>query len=316
MADVLGGTYNTGLLTVANGSTAVLIAGALLTTQAVRGDWIFVPTANLVAFVDSVTDDQHIVLGSPWASSSQTAVEYLLIKMSWSRYDPALTQQKVRELLAFYEGLGLFYFVVGSAPDPGVGIDGQYALKINSGPWKTWYHTGGVWVPQGTPAGIQLQGPWNIATTYVSNDVVTWQGTLYSSKVAGNVGNQPDSHPTQWDVLLANGDRYDIYYFDTDRPASGELVNKCFPIGVTFPIGVAQSYASAEVAATGTAVYAFRKNGSQFATLTFSPGQTVGVFSCPVATSFAHGDVLTQYAPVFRDDTLSGIASNLIGFRS
>lgn len=109
--------------------------------------------------------------------------------------------------------------------------------------------------------------------------------------------------------------RYDIAIFDTDRPASGEEVLKNHPSGVFFETGLPQSYASAEVAPTSNAVYSITKNGVQFATVTFSAGNSVGTIACPSTTSFSLGDALRIIAPNPRDDTLSGVAVTLIGSR-
>lgn len=316
MADTLGGTYSTGSLSVTQGETTVHIEGALLTTQAVRGDWLYVPSANYMGFVESVTNDEDIELQSPWLPATQTDVDYLLIKMSWERYDPAITQEKIRELLTYYEGIGFFYFVEGDEPEVGIGKEGQWALKVNEGTWKLWFYTGGEWVYQGLPANIEIEGAYDSETTYTAGDVVSWQGKLWKSLINDNLGNQPDLSPAAWLVALRGGDRYDVQFFDTDRPASNELVNKLYPVGVTFPVGLSESHAEAEVAATADAVYSFKKNGTTFATLTFPAGETVGVWECTTATYFDTGDELTQWAPTVRDATLAEVGGNLIGYRN
>jgi hypothetical protein len=109
--------------------------------------------------------------------------------------------------------------------------------------------------------------------------------------------------------------RYDLASFDTDRPASGELLLKIFPPGVTFRAGLMESAAGAEVAATATSVFSITKNGTQFATLTFAVASAVGVFACASDTTFTVGDVLRIIAPSPRDATLSGVAATIIGFR-
>lgn len=312
----LGGTYDTGTLTATNGSKNVTVTGALLTTQAIKGDWLWVPSAKCMAFIDSVTDDENLVLSDNWTADTQTDVSYLLIKMSWSRYDPAATQAKIREMLAYLEGIGIFYFVTGDAPDPRLGKEGQWGLKVNAGAWKLWYYTNGEWVLQGDPVGVSVSESWNNEDTFELGAIVGWQGKLWRSLIANNVGNQPDLSPTSWAVWLSGGDRYDIAFFDTDRPASNELIAKLAPVGVTFPVGLTESYATAEVGAEAEAIYIFKKNGTQFATLTFSTGNLVGVFNCPTETTFAHADVFEMWAPVTRDPTLSGVGGNLIGYRN
>jgi len=44
-----------------------------------------------------------------------------------------------------------------------------------------------------------------IGTTYAADDGVSFGGASYISLVAGNVGNQPDTSPTQWGLLAAQG---------------------------------------------------------------------------------------------------------------
>lgn len=315
MSGSFGGTYDTGTLSLTNGSGVAVFAGTLMSTQAEIGDFIYVESANIVILVSDVTDDTHLAIAPAWGGSNLTNVDYTLLKMSYLRYDPALTQAKLRDLLAFYEAAGFFYFVEGSAPDPALGIDGQWALKVNVGLWRIWYHTGGIWVEQASPVGIDLQGVWSSATTYTSTQTVSWLGRLWKSLVDGNLNHQPDTSPAQWVKILEGGDRYDVQFFDTDRPASGELVNKLYPKLVTFYAGLTDSYAKAEVASTGTVFYSFQKNDVEFGRLTFSPGNPVGVFTCASNTAFAAGDKFTMIAPAVRDATLSGVGGNIIGYR-
>lgn len=319
MADTFGNTYNTGTVSATNGSPTLTFSGTLMTVMAVRGDWIYIPSEHIVVFVDAVVDDTHLTLSADWDLADLVDADYMLLKMSWDRYDPAITQKKIREYLAFFEGAQVFYYVTGAEPDPALGVDGQWALKVNAGLWQLWYHVDGAWALQGSPAGIQPKGDWDNAVTYVSNDVVSWQGKLWRSLDPSNLGNQPDLSPTKWELLLSNGDRYDITFFDTDRPASGELVAKMMPVGVSFAAGLTDSGAQAEEGATLDAVYSFRKNGVEFATLTFAAGGNgapqLGVFACPTLTTFGEGDVFTMHAPAVRDATLSGVGGNLVGFR-
>ncbi len=52
--------------------------------------------------------------------------------------------------------------------------------------------------------GFTWLGDWSSATTYITNDVVTHNGSTYISKVSANTGNEPDLNPTYWDVLAAS----------------------------------------------------------------------------------------------------------------
>lgn len=314
-----GLAYNTGTITVAVDDTVVVGSGTAWSMMNIReGDWI--SDGNTVNMISEVTDDTHLSLVVPWAGQDVTAGAYFITKMSASRYDPAITQQQTNELLAFLRGVGIIYYVTGATPDPGIGGEGQYAIKINAGAWTFWYKTGGVWVLQGSPAGINWKkGGWSSVVTYSVNDSVQLLGKAWISLQANNLNHSPASenlsNPVWWDLLADGGDRYDLANFDTDRPASGELILKVFPYGVTFYAGLVNSQAGAEVAATASAVFSIKKNNTQFATLTFGAGQTTGVFACAADVTFGAGDVLKITAPSPRDATLSGVAATLIGYR-
>ena len=58
--------------------------------------------------------------------------------------------------------------------------------------------------PQGTP-GMVYQGNYSSVTNYALGDVVLWQGTSYTSLMAGNHGNTPSFSPQQWGVLSPQG---------------------------------------------------------------------------------------------------------------
>ena len=73
----LGGTYDTGTISVSADGT--IIAGVV---------W-----AN-----------GHIA--DPWTGGELTNAGYRIIKLSWLRYDPALTQAKLRAVMAALEVLG------------------------------------------------------------------------------------------------------------------------------------------------------------------------------------------------------------------
>lgn len=310
----LGGVYRTGTISLTNGSNAVTGVGTLWSTVAEQGDYILAD-GKLLIITANITDTT-LESEVPWMGDDSIDIPYVLVKMSWLRYEPAILQQKVRELITQLAAVGMFYFVAGDEPDPGIGSEGQWAIKVNDGNWKIWYKQGGAWILQGSPTNIDIKGPYDLTATYLIGDVVSWLGRLWKSLIPNNVGNQPDLNLDKWMVVLNGGDRYDLWFFDTDRPASGELINKGFPKGVTFPVGLTDSHASAEIASTNVAVYSFRKNTVEFATLTFNPGEVVGVWSCPTETTFDLGDELTHHAPATRDPTLSGVGGNLVGFRN
>ncbi|WP_458760559.1 discoidin domain-containing protein [Afipia sp. TerB] len=198
----LGGTYTTGTFTVVSGETTASFSGTLLESVAEQGDWILCD--GVVGYIDSVDSDTAVTFEQAWAGDSQTDAAYVLIKMSWLRYDPAITQAKVRDLIALLHAQGSFLFVTGSEPDPAMGEDGQYALKTNGGPWQLWYKTGGVWEAQGIPVGTTFRGEWNSATEYFANDQVGHNGSTWGA-IAGSTNVEPGTDDEVWSLSAHAG---------------------------------------------------------------------------------------------------------------
>lgn len=184
-----------------------------------------------------------------------------------------------------------------------------------------------IWrdVSVGTAGALDYQpnflprGSWSSIVTYALGDFVEWHGSNFVSNVAGNLNHQPVTSPvpasnTYW-TLSGRPSIAWISIYDTDRPQSAEQVAKWVaPVGgATFYAGLTDSRADADVAATASAVFSIRKNGVQFATITFAIGATTGTFACAADTAFAVGDVLTIFAPSPRDATLSGVAGTIVG---
>lgn len=91
------------------------------------------------------------------------------------------------------------------------------------------------------------------------------------------------------------------------------LFGHVFDVAVDFAANLSGSQATAGAGATGSPVLSIRKNGVQFATLTYSG--TTGTFSGS-ATSFAIGDLLEMVAPASVDPTLARISITLFGTRT
>lgn len=198
----LGGTYTTGTFTVVSGETTASFSGTLLESVAEQGDWILCD--GVVGYIDSVDSDTAVTFEQAWAGDSQTDAAYVLIKMSWLRYDPAITQAKVRDLITLLHAQGSFLFVSGATPDPAMGEDGQYALKTNGGPWQLWYKTGGVWEAQGIPVGTTFRGEWNSATEYFANDQVGHNGSTWGA-IAGSTNVEPGTDDETWSLSAQAG---------------------------------------------------------------------------------------------------------------
>lgn len=313
---VFGGTYSTGSAIFLNGSVTVHGLGVMWNTIE-QGDYIY--SQGVLGLIDSVDTNNYdtITLMKPWQGASFSAdPEYVILKMSWARYDPAITQQKVRQLIALLEGAGITYYVTDTEPDPDIGNDGDFALKTNSGAWKFWVKIDGAWVLQGTPVGATWQGPWAISHPYVLNDVVSYLGSTYIALQAG-INRPPTANlDTYWQLFVSAGSRYDFLIWDTGRPSTAELlINAILTVTVAFPAGLSESRAKSVVAATASAQFLLKKNGAQFGTVTFAPSSTVGVVTSPTDTTFVAGDVLSVIAPDPRDATLEGVSMTITGYR-
>jgi hypothetical protein len=143
----LGQIYNLGTVTVTNGSATVTSSGAIF-VDVLLGDTLQVGTTQ--AYVSSVNAGFNVItLMAPWAGATATNSVYMILKNSWSRYDPAITQAVLRDFLSKMADAGIIYAVDGTVPDPGIGNDGDYALKTNVPAWTLWLKVTGTWVVQG-----------------------------------------------------------------------------------------------------------------------------------------------------------------------
>lgn len=304
--------YKTGTISISANGKVVTGNGTLWSTQAEEGDYIF--ANGHVGFITSNIGDATLELEMPWTGGELVNQPYRLMKMSWLRYEPAITQQKVRELILMLEAQGSFLFVAGAAPDEGVGEDGQFAFKVNAAPWRVWYKQNGNWILQGSPAGFVWKGLWAADGNYLANDQVHWLGNSWVSKTT-NTNKPPDSNPSDWDLYVAGGTRYDLIWYDNGRPIDSEvLVEAPFALQVQFPANMQGSVGKASVAATANAVFSIQKNGVQFATMTFAAGSTSATFA-GTATSFVSGDELKVVAPSSQDATLSQVRATFTGYR-
>lgn len=101
---------------------------------------------------------------------------------------------------------------------------------------------------------------------------------------------------------------YDLAAFVIDKPANNATVfyfvaNRSF----TIPGTMLNSIAKAGTASTGTAVLSIRKNGTPFATVTFSAGNTTGTVAGNTNMNFVAGDVITITNQTTADATLANI---------
>lgn len=184
----LGATYNTGTVSVTNGSPNVTGTGTLFTAAVEQGDMLVVN--GVIGIVNTVTDDTHIVLFDNWTGSTNATAAYRIYQSSWLRYDPALTQKSVRSLLSGLTAESIIFNVTGSSPDPSLGEDGQWALKFDSTGFTIWLRTGGAWVLQGTLSGSIIR--FDIAQSLTGGQQAQAQSNLTS--VAGFTVTLPNNY--------------------------------------------------------------------------------------------------------------------------
>jgi hypothetical protein len=143
----LGQIYNLGTVTVTNGSATVTSAGAIF-VDVIIGDTLQVGATQ--AYISSVNAGfNQLTLMAPWAGATVTNSVYMILKNSWQRYDPAITQVVLRDFLSQMAEAGTIYTFSGSVPDPAIGKDGDYALNTTTPSWTLWLKVTGTWVAQG-----------------------------------------------------------------------------------------------------------------------------------------------------------------------
>ena len=314
-------TYATGTVSVPDGGTIVTGIGTIWSGANVKiGDTIYLNNLLPGIEIADITDLTHLVLPVPRVGAL-TNVPYTIVQNFPARVVGVAAAQDVSRLVAALNKEGFIWFVgpTETAPDPSLGNEGQYGEQPSTG--KKWVKTGGIWVYLGIYGSFKFDPVvWTAATTYAQGDAVPFQGKTWVSLQSGNLSNRPDINPTFWTKLLGGGDNVYIAMDDSDRPATGETVLKFIsPKAMTIYSGMVDSYANANVGATSTAVYSIKKNGTQFATITFASGGQAGtqsgVFACAADIAFAAGDILTIVAPNPRDATLSTIGITLTGYR-
>lgn len=307
----------TGAITINNGQTVATLSGVNLSDFR-TGDTLSAGTENRkdVAGVDDQAGTVTFYL--PWAGGNQTAGACVLRPDAPSRFDDVAIDQRTLRILQIIESTPFDYTVPPSeTPNNNLGDENQTAVRYFPLPVIWYQKVAGVWILRGSLFNLSFNADYDNGASYASGAVVNYDGIMYLYiNVTPSAGHLPPASPTYWKVFLKGGDKYDICSFDTDRPASGELIGKWVaPRTTTFLAGLADSIARAEVAATSSAVFSLTKNGAQFATLTFGAASATGVFACASDAAFARADILRMIAPNPRDATLSGVAGTLVGSR-
>lgn len=163
-------------------------------------------------------------------------------------------------------------------------------------------HAKFVYVENGTTGGfaILIKTPSGTAISFGSGErkILYCNGSDFT--IAAEAGAAP----------------YDIGGSLTGKPSAGAVVLRFpMPRAVRFLSGMALSKGVAATAATAAVSFSIRKNGIEFATMSFAAAGTSATFTCATTTDFAAGDILTLVASATPDDTLADIGFALSGLR-
>lgn len=110
------------------------------------------------------------------------------------------------------------------------------------------------------------------------------------------------------------GTLVELSMFAGGKPTTGELLFRHeFTAAIGIPINLANSQGSSGVAATASAIFSLKKNGTQFGTATWAAAGTEPTFAAVATASFAIGDVLSITAPASVDATLADISLSIVG---
>lgn len=193
-------SYSIGKVSVANGDTVIVGSdGADWSgNNAKSGDVIIVDGLPAVEVKD-VADSSHLPLWAPWTGGDKSAVDYVIIQKSPSRFVGGDAMADVLRMISYLKIKGLF-IIVGpddDGPDRSLGEEDQFALQPATG--RQWQKTAGEWVFKGVFKGINPRGEWEAEVNYSVADAVSKDGGSYLA-IAPSTGEAPPN-VTYWQVL-------------------------------------------------------------------------------------------------------------------
>lgn len=108
--------------------------------------------------------------------------------------------------------------------------------------------------------------------------------------------------------------RYVVAWWIAGKPEASELFGHVAGVAFTLPVDLAGSQVKADTAATASAAFDLRKNGSSVGTLTIAASGTTATFTAASAVQFAAGDRIDLVAPSSQDATLANVRVTLMGW--
>lgn len=113
--------YETGTISLTNGSDVVTGDGTFWTAVALRGDALWIADRSLL--VKEVLADDQIRIAAPWGGATVADQPYALSYSSWLRYSIAELQGGVRDVLAFWRMGGVRGTRTVSLPTDAITVD-------------------------------------------------------------------------------------------------------------------------------------------------------------------------------------------------
>jgi hypothetical protein len=197
-------SYAVGTVAVNAGDSTIVGTGPLWgeTSNALPGDDIVIGGHTVI--VRDVIDDTHLSIDAwPYANVA-AGTAYKLYQRSPLRFSGGTAMAIVQQLLTGLNtaGLSIIVPIGAAAPDPSLGEEDQFAIQPST--FKLWLKTGGAWTLQGIFKGFNVTGPYNPATAYNVNDILSSGGSSYIV-IAPTTGNAPPN-ATYYDLLAVKGE--------------------------------------------------------------------------------------------------------------
>ncbi len=195
--------YDIGTVSVSSGDTIVTGHDVLwVAGNAKAGDDLMIG-GHTVMIVD-VIDQYHLEI-YPWPYGDIVDSEYRIVMRGPLRFAGVEAALEVSKLVTFLNAEGLYLYVPSDATGPAAikktADEGQYAFQATTG--KLWLMEGGFWVYIGIYKGVSPKGPWDSATDYAANDLVSYGGSSYLA-VASNTNEPPPS--ANWMMVAEKGE--------------------------------------------------------------------------------------------------------------
>lgn len=311
--------YSDGTISVANGDTHVTGVGTAFSSILKRGSLIISGQSIGVVASDADSDvpadqpgDLAFDLIAPWPGTSLVNSAYTAVIFRSGASFAEGFNDIISRLIG--KGMGL---VTSGQPLNTEGRDNDFRFDPATG--ILYFKVAGAWQAFSIQLHFDAYGANLAARTAYDGEAI---GFTFFDESAEQWYVRSEAATGTWAGPFQfrgpqGGDRYDIGWSDRGKPLSGEILDPwLFTTDVNFPAGLGQSRAKATVAnATGTSIYSLRKNGVEFGTVTFSPGNPDGVVTSSGSIAFAADDVMSVVAPNPADPTLSGVVMTITGSR-